>query len=69
MTFFFFFLTLPSLFLTISLWCLLSSVYKGMATYDYIKAQRQKETRKRDVEAGIPHAAKIGRPSKETQVR
>ncbi|XP_029927400.1 palmitoyltransferase ZDHHC11 [Myripristis murdjan] len=41
--------------------------YKGMTTYDYIKAQRQKETRKRDVEAGIPHAAKIGRPSKETQ--
>ncbi|XP_071771986.2 palmitoyltransferase ZDHHC11 [Centroberyx gerrardi] len=33
--------------------------YKGMSTFDYVKMQRQKEARSRDIEAGIPHAAKI----------
>ncbi|KAM3873360.1 palmitoyltransferase ZDHHC11 [Diretmus argenteus] len=32
--------------------------YRGVSTYDYIKMQRQKEAN-RDVETGIPHAAKV----------
>ncbi|KAE8288728.1 hypothetical protein D5F01_LYC12604 [Larimichthys crocea] len=33
--------------------------YKGISTYDYVKMQRQKESRKRDAETGNPHDAKI----------
>lgn len=33
--------------------------YKGISTYDYVKMQRQKEARNRDVEAGNPRDAKM----------
>lgn len=35
------------------------TVYKGISTYDYVKMQRQKEARNRDVEAGNPRDAKM----------
>ncbi|KAM9852640.1 palmitoyltransferase ZDHHC11 isoform 2-T2 [Aulostomus maculatus] len=34
---------------------------KGISTYDYIKMQRQKEARNRDVEAGNPHDVKTNK--------
>lgn len=41
--------------------------YKGISTYDYIKMQRQKETRNRHVEAGISNDAKMSNKAPQNQ--
>ncbi|XP_040899352.1 palmitoyltransferase ZDHHC11 isoform X2 [Toxotes jaculatrix] len=41
--------------------------YKGISTYDYVKMQRQKEARNRDVEAGKPNDAKTHNKAPQNQ--